>query len=78
MKMKDNKIEIIIRDADNKPIFTWRPGSGNVALGLRKGCEVAIGKLGLEEDLKKQGIEIHDKEMTKEPKETSKEMLHAS
>lgn len=62
MRDKDNKIEIRIVDGNNKPIFTWRAGSGNVALGLRKGCEIAVGKLGLEKELKKQGIEIHEKE----------------
>ncbi|MFA5136922.1 MAG: hypothetical protein WC489_06075 [Patescibacteria group bacterium] len=59
---RDNKIEIIIRDANNRPIFTWRPGNGNVATGLRKGCEIAIGKLGLEDELRKQGVELHEKE----------------
>ena len=61
-KRGQSKIIIKIVDGDGNEIFNWRPGSGNVALGLRKGCEIAGAKLGLERELKKQGIVLKERE----------------
>lgn len=52
----DNKIRIVMTDKNNRVIFEWRPGRGNVAKGLKKACDVATHKLG--EDLAQEGITI--------------------
>lgn len=49
-------IQIVITDEDGNRILTWRPGSGNIAVGIKKACEVAVGKLGV--DLQKEGIVV--------------------
>lgn len=43
-------------DKNNRVIFEWRPGRGNVAKGLKKACDIATHKLG--EDLTQEGILI--------------------
>lgn len=57
----DYSIQIILTDRRTKrPIFEWRPGRGNVALGIRKAAEVATAKLG--EDLEKEGVILTEKQ----------------
>ena len=51
----------IIMDGNGREIFNWAPGGGNVAMGLRVGCEIAGAKLGLERELEKQGIALHER-----------------
>lgn len=60
---KDYAIAIVLTDRrTRRAIFEWRPGRGNVALGIRKAAEVATSKLGV--DLESEGVVLtsRDKE----------------
>lgn len=63
-------IKIELCDEHGEPILTWRPGSNNIAIGIKKACELATEKLGV--DLKDTRKFLNESERKKAQKERDK------